>query len=128
MFSDVPNLATFFGYTNASWTLKADMTSDWLCRLLKYMDKHDIQRCVPRVHDHSMTTKPMLELSSGYVQRGTSRLPKQGAKWPFKLYQNYIQDRLLISFSKIDDGTLELVHEESKENSSQPAYTASAEN
>ena len=128
MFSDVPNLATFFGYTNASWTLKADMTASWLCRLLNYMDQHDKQRCVPRITDPTMTTRPMLELTSNYIQRALSRLPQQGSKWPFRLYQNYLQDRLLISLSKIDDGTIELTHVQSVESSRQPTYSASAEN
>lgn len=128
MLSNVPNLATFFGYTNASWTLKADMTASWLCRLLKYMDEHGTQRCVPRVSDPAMATRPMLELTSNYVQRALSRLPQQGSTWPFKLYQNYLVDWLFTNFSQIDDGTLELTQVEKTESSSQPLYSASAEN
>ncbi|HET8935122.1 MAG TPA: NAD(P)/FAD-dependent oxidoreductase [Polyangiales bacterium] len=125
MFSDVPNLATFFGYINASWTLKADMTARWLCRLLKHMDENDVQRCVPRVSDPAMATRPMLELTSGYIQRALSRLPQQGTKWPFKLYQNYLPDRFLTSFSKIDDGILELTHVQPSASRGQSSYSTS---
>ena len=108
MLSDVPNLAMFFGYINASWTLKADLTASWLCRLLAYMDRHAVQRCVPRKVDRTITSHPMLDLTSGYVARAVGRLPSQGSKRPYKFYQNYLIDFLTTRLGSIDDGSLEL--------------------
>jgi monooxygenase len=107
MFSDLPNLALSFGYTNASWTLKADLTSEYVCRLLNHMDRHRYRICVPR-RDPSVEEEPFLDFSSGYVQRAISTLPRQGDRAPWKLYQNYVLDRALIKRGKIDDGVLEL--------------------
>ena len=67
MLSDVPNLVLSFGYTNASWTLKCDLTARWFCRLLRHMDKHGQQICAPRLADPAMERQPMLDFSSGYV-------------------------------------------------------------
>jgi len=107
LFSDVPNLAQFFGYINASWTLKADLTARWLCRLLEHMEKKGAERCVPRRVDPSITPEPLLALTSGYVQRAEGRLPMQGSKFPYKVYQNYFLDLLALRVAKIEDGTLE---------------------
>jgi cation diffusion facilitator CzcD-associated flavoprotein CzcO len=109
MFSDVPNLAYTFGYTNASWTLKADLVAEYACRVLRYMDKVGAMRCTPRRNDPSIGELPWLDFTSGYVLRTLSRFPKQGSKRPFRLYQNYILDLLTLRFGAIDDGTLELV-------------------
>ncbi len=107
MFSDVPNLAAAFGYTNASWTLKADLTSEYVCRLLNYMDEHGYAQCVPRQQDPSVTEVPFLSFTSGYVQRAIDQFPRQGSKKPWKLYQNYALDLLSLRFGKLDDGTME---------------------
>jgi cation diffusion facilitator CzcD-associated flavoprotein CzcO len=107
MFSDVPNLACAFGYTNASWTLKADLTADFVCRLLKRMDEKGAVQVTPRV-DASVHEEPFLDLTSGYVQRGLSQLPKMGDKQPWKLYQNYLLDVLMLRHGTLDDGALEL--------------------
>ena len=69
MFSDVPNLASSFGYTNASWTLKCDLTCEYVCRLLNHMQKHGYQQCTPRNVDPSVVEEPWIDFSSGYVQR-----------------------------------------------------------
>jgi cation diffusion facilitator CzcD-associated flavoprotein CzcO len=106
MFSDIPNMAFWFGYTNASWTLKADLTSEYVCRLLNHMDAKGVRVATPKVTDPEVTEEPYLDFSSGYVQRALARLPKQGSKRPWKLYQNYILDLRLFRHSPIEDGAL----------------------
>ncbi len=108
MMSDVPNLAVTFGYTNASWTLKADLTADYVCRLLRLMDERGVRQVTPRRRDPSVTDEPFLDFSSGYVQRALASFPKQGSRRPWKLYQNYIRDIAMLRHGKIDDGELEL--------------------
>jgi cation diffusion facilitator CzcD-associated flavoprotein CzcO len=105
MYSDVPNLASAFGYTNASWTLKADLTSAYVCRLLAYMDARGYVEARP-VRDETVAEAPFLDFSSGYVQRALEQLPRQGTTKPWKLYQNYALDLLTLKFGKIDDGTM----------------------
>lgn len=124
LLSDVPNLAQFFGYTNASWTLKANLTATWLCRLLKHMDEHGLTRCVPRLIDPSIKPEPLLNLTSGYVQRALGRLPMQGSKFPYKVYQNYILDLLTVRLTKIDDGTLEFSAGPRSQDQQEPARAA----
>jgi len=106
MFSDVPNLASTFGYTNASWTLKADLTAEYLCRILNKMDRGGYAYCTPHNDDPTVTPDATPPLSSGYMQRGKDVMPKQGSKRPWKLYQNYAKDMLALRFGTIDDGTL----------------------
>ena len=106
MFSDIPNMVCTFGYTNASWTLKADLVADFVCRLLQYMDKRGYKQCVPRRLDPSVHEEPFVDFSSGYVQRALGELPKQGSKMPWKLYQNYALDILMLRLASVDDGTL----------------------
>jgi monooxygenase len=105
MFSDVPNLAYAFGYTNASWTLKVDLTSEYVCRLLNHLQRTGDSICMPR-HDPAVEERPFLDFSSGYVQRAADRMPKQGSKRPWRLYQNYVLDLFTLSFGKVDDGTM----------------------
>ncbi|HSR93634.1 MAG TPA: NAD(P)/FAD-dependent oxidoreductase [Solirubrobacterales bacterium] len=105
MLSGVPNMAFTVGYTNASWTLKADLTSEYVCRLLNHMDAHGHTRCVPEA-DPSLTERPLLEFTSGYVQRSLDRFPKQGSREPWKLRQNYILDIRTIRRGAIDDGAM----------------------
>ena len=107
MYSGLPNLINTFGYTNASWTLKADLTAGYLCRLLRHMQRHGQAVATPR-RDPAMPVQPFLEFTSGYVQRAADQLPKQGARKPWRLYQNYLLDLLMLRFGRIDDGTLEL--------------------
>jgi monooxygenase len=106
MYSDVPNLASSFGYTNASWTLKCDLTCEYVCRLINYMDRHGYKQCVPHNIDPSITELPSLDFSSGYVQRSVAKLPKQGSKRPWRLYQNYALDIVSLRFGKVDDGVM----------------------
>ena len=107
MFSDVPNLACTFGYTNASWTLKADLTADFICRVLNHMSKTGTRSCTPRRLDPELHEEPFVDFSSGYVQRAAADLPKQGSKRPWKLYQNYALDILTLRFGKVADDVLE---------------------
>jgi cation diffusion facilitator CzcD-associated flavoprotein CzcO len=107
MYSDVPNLASAFGYTNASWTLKCDLTCGYVCRLLNFMDAKGFRQCTPRNRDEAMSAEPFLDFSSGYVQRALDRLPKQGAKAPWKLHQNYALDIMSLKFSALQDSAME---------------------
>jgi len=107
MFSDVPNLASSFGYTNASWTLKCDLTCEYVCRLLNHMQKHGYRQCMPRNVDPSVSVEPWIDFSSGYVQRALPLLPKQGSKIPWKLYQNYAFDIMMLRYGSVDDGVME---------------------
>jgi monooxygenase len=107
MFSDVPNLASTFGYTNASWTLKCDLTCEYVCRLINYMDRRGYKQCVPHNADPSITELPSLDFSSGYVQRSVAQMSKQGSKRPWRLYQNYALDIVSLRFGKIDDGVMQ---------------------
>ena len=109
MYSDVPNLASSFGYTNASWTLKSDLTAEYVCRLLKHMDVGGYARCTPRKRDASIAEQPAIDFSSGYIQRAKDVLPKQGSKRPWRLHQNYALDMLEFRFASVDDGTMEFV-------------------
>jgi len=107
MSSDVPNLAMALGYTNASWTLKCDLTSDYVCRLLNFMGQHGYAYCTPRKRDPSISEEPALSFTSGYVQRALASLPKQGSKKPWRLNQNYALDLMALRFGTVDDGTVE---------------------
>jgi hypothetical protein len=106
MFSDVPNMASAFGYTNASWTLKADLTSEYVCRLLNHMDRAGMDICVPHLDEPGMAATPWLDFSSGYVQRAMDKFPKQGTKAPWKVHQNYALDLAALRLGKLDDGVM----------------------
>jgi monooxygenase len=103
MYSDVPNLASSFGYTNASWTLKCDLTCEYVCRLLNYMQARGYSECRPLNKDSELEPAPWLDFTSGYVQRALDRLPKQGSKTPWKLHQNYALDMLALRLSPVAD-------------------------
>jgi cation diffusion facilitator CzcD-associated flavoprotein CzcO len=105
MISGVPNLAFAVGYTNASWTLKADLTAQYACRLIAYMDKHGYAWCCPE-RDPDVGEEPLMSFTSGYVQRDISRFPKQGSIRPWKLFQNYALDLWMIRHSKLADGSI----------------------
>ena len=107
MYDDVPNLAQAFGYTNASWTLKCDLTSEYVCRLVKYIDEHGFSSCTPRLNDPSVTREPALDFNSGYVLRALDEIPSQGSKHPWRLHQNYVRDLRMLRFGSLEDGTME---------------------
>ena len=107
MFSDVPNLAFAVGYTNASWTLKCDLTAEYVCRLLNYMDQHGYSTCIPRANDPGIEEEPVIDFNSGYVLRALHTLPHQGSKTPWRLHQNYVKDLSMMRYGRVDDGTME---------------------
>lgn len=107
MYADMPNLASVFGYTNASWTLKADLTCDYVCRLLNEMKRVGSTQCTPRLPASGFATEPWVDFSSGYFQRALARFPKQGVERPWKLYQNYVKDLWMLRYGKLRDGALE---------------------
>jgi cation diffusion facilitator CzcD-associated flavoprotein CzcO len=106
MLSDVPNLAWCTGYTNASWTLRADLASRHVCRLIDFMDRRGYDQVVPHAVPHDVEQRPLLDLSSGYVARAADALPKQGTKAPWSLRQNYLLDLLTTRFARIDNPSL----------------------
>jgi len=106
MLEGVPNLAVAVGYTNASWTLKCDLTCDYVCRLLNRMRETGMRQCTPVNDDPSISTEPLLGLTSGYVLRAVDRFPKQGSKPPWRVYQSYLRDYRALKLGDIDDGVM----------------------
>jgi cation diffusion facilitator CzcD-associated flavoprotein CzcO len=107
MFSGIPNLAIALGYTNASWTLKCDLTCEYVCRLLNHMDFHGYRRVLPRELPPGEGTRPFIDLRSGYVQRALSAFPKQGERAPWRLYQNYARDIMMLRRGPLEDEGIE---------------------
>jgi hypothetical protein len=107
MLGGVPNFAFTFGYTNSSWTLRADLVSQYVCRLLEHMDANGYEQCTPTNRDNSITTEPFIDLTSGYVTRTISAFPKQGSRAPWRQYQNYMLDMATLRYRAVDDGVLE---------------------
>jgi monooxygenase len=105
MVSGVPNLAFSVGYTNASWTLKCDLTSRYVCRLVEHMARHGYAECRPE-RDPRVEEIPLIDFNSGYVQRAIAEFPRQGATLPWRVYQNYVRDLRLIEKAPIEDGAL----------------------
>ncbi|HEY2717935.1 MAG TPA: NAD(P)/FAD-dependent oxidoreductase [Solirubrobacterales bacterium] len=103
MLNGVPNFAFTIGYTNASWTLKADLVAEYVCRLLGHMEAGHYDHCAPEVSDPGMGEEPLLDFNSGYVLRSIAELPKQGSKEPWKLRQNYPLDLRSLRFGPVDD-------------------------
>lgn len=102
MLSDVPNLAICFGYTNASWTLKADLTAAYVCRLLNTMRSRGMRQATPRISAQATGEAPFLDFTSGYVQRAMQSFPKQGTRRPWRLRQNYLLDLIALRFGSVD--------------------------
>ena len=110
MFSDVPNLALSIGYTNASWTLKAELICRYVCRLLNHMRDTGTRQCTPRLRDPNLQPTPFLDLNSGYVRRAMDQFPKQGPDVPWRLHQNYALDLLMLQRGSVDDGVMEFAN------------------
>jgi cation diffusion facilitator CzcD-associated flavoprotein CzcO len=106
MLSDVPNFGFVAGYTNASWTLKADLTSEYVCRLLNHMDANGHRQCMPHNDDPDVSDQPFIDFSSGYVMRAIAEFPRQGSKAPWRLRQNYALDIGTLRYAPIDDGAM----------------------
>jgi len=107
MMSGVPNLASVFGYINASWTLKADLICNYVCRLLNHMDRKGLRQATPKSPDNAAAAPFVQKFTPGYIQRSLESWPKQGAAAPWRVYQNYFRDTLALKWSPVDDGTLE---------------------
>ena len=108
MFSGVPNLAQVIGYTTASWTLKADITCEYVCRLLTFMRRRRYVAAVPR-RSGEVEEEPFASLTSGYVQRAIGAMPKQGSKRPWRMHRNYALDALSLRYGRVADGTMEFI-------------------
>jgi cation diffusion facilitator CzcD-associated flavoprotein CzcO len=108
MLEDVPNLALAVGYTNASWTLKCDLTCGYVTRLLNHLRATGNRQCTPRNRDASVVPQPLLGLSSGYVQRSADRFPKQGSKFPWQVHQSYLRDYRALKRSRLEDEAMEI--------------------
>lgn len=106
MFADVPNTAFVVGYTNASWTLKSDLVATLVCRLLAHMERERFAICYPHNADPALAREPLIDLAAGYVKRAIDHFPKQGARAPWRLRQNYLRDLLDIRRLDLDDGVL----------------------
>lgn len=106
MLSDIPNFILTFGYTNSSWTLKAELTANYTCKLLRYMDRNGYRIATPK-SDPQVADVPFLNFTSGYVQRAADLLPRQGDRRPWQVYQNYMQDKFTIQYGRVDDGVMD---------------------
>jgi monooxygenase len=103
MLCGVPNMALTLGYTNASWTLKADLVARYVCRTINHMDAQGAAICIPQPPDASLPTAPIIDLKSGYVMRSLHELPRQGSSAPWRLHQNYIRDVRLLKRGPLED-------------------------
>jgi monooxygenase len=106
MLGGVPNFALTMGYTNASWTLKADLTCRYVCRLLDHMRDHGYAVCMPSPADPAMERAPLLGLNSGYVRRSIAAFPSQGTRRPWRVRQNYPLDALELRLGRLEDGVM----------------------
>jgi cation diffusion facilitator CzcD-associated flavoprotein CzcO len=107
MISGVPNFASVFGYINASWTLKADLICNYVCRLLNFMDRKGVRQVTPRPVDESVAAPFIENFTPGYMQRALASWPKQGRKKPWRVYQNYLRDTISLRWTRVDDEGLE---------------------
>ena len=109
MLSNLPNFFIYVGYTNASWTLKVDLTNEYISRILKYLDKHSYAALKVMVNENTLKPLPLLNLNSNYIHRSANMLPKQGDKIPWRLYQNYLLDYKLLCIDNIRDKWLKFI-------------------
>jgi monooxygenase len=107
MMSGVPNFASVFGYINASWTLKADLICNYVCRILNFMDRKGVRQVTPNPIGESAVAPFVENFSSGYIQRALNSWPKQGQKKPWRVYQNYFRDTISLKWTRVDDEGLE---------------------
>jgi monooxygenase len=121
MLSEIPNFAFTLGYSNASWTLKADLTSEYVCRLLNHMDEHGYSQCVPRARGLAPSEEPVVTLKSGYVLRSLDLLPKQGPGDPWMLRMNYALDLRALRHGPLTDSAMEFSSPARKPNPAEPA-------
>ena len=111
-YSDVPNMASTFGYINASWTLRVDLNCDYVCRLLNHMRDTGTDQCTPRLRpsDRDMPERPWIDdFSAGYMQRMMPKMPKQGDRAPWLNTQRYSKDKKLLGNASVDDGVMQFI-------------------
>jgi monooxygenase len=106
MIEGVPNFAFAVGYTHTSWTLKADLTGEYVGRLLRHMDAHGYRQCVPGAHDASVAQRPLLDFEAGYILRSADQMPKQGSRTPWRLRMSYPFDVVTVRLGRLDDGVM----------------------
>lgn len=111
LFEGVPNAAMIFGYTNSSWTLKSDLSSEYICRLINYMDQMGAVKAVPvnkdnSIQKHSFITDGSGCTNAGYIQRALDKMPLQGDRLPWKVHMNYLKDLPMLRYSSLNDGTM----------------------
>ena len=106
MISGVPNLAAVFGYTNASWTLKADLICAYVCRLLNFMDGKGMRQVTPEPGDETAAAPFVQKFNPGYIERALANWPKQGSKAPWRVYQNYVRDTISLKWNRVDNPAL----------------------
>ncbi|MES2509724.1 MAG: NAD(P)/FAD-dependent oxidoreductase [Pseudomonadota bacterium] len=106
MLSGVPNMIYVTGYTNASWTLKADLVGDYACRLLNFMARKGWGQCTPTLNDPGIQPESWIDFTSGYIQRAIDKFPAQGNRRPWRLSQNYVLDLFTLRYGRVDDGTM----------------------
>ncbi len=116
LLEDLPNMGFVFGYTNASWTLKADLVLKYVCRIINRMSKTGARQVVPRNTDGDPGGVPFIDLQSGYVMRAKDKMPQQGQRLPWRLYQNYVLDFLMLKFGRLNDGRLAFSKSQRSEN------------
>lgn len=121
MFSGIPNLTLAFGYTNASWTLKCDLSNGYFCRLIQYMDEYGFTKCVPDQNDPNLELESFVDFNSSYILRYIQTYPKQGNKEPWKLKQDYYQDLKKLKKERVDDDFMKF------SNSTKPSAVSTAE-
>ena len=115
MFSNVPNFSSVFGYLNASWTLRADIVAEYVCRVLNHMQATGTDIAVPALADPtSLTEENIFDFSSGYIQRSLHIMPKSTVALPWRLSQNYVQDRIDMRTGAIADGVLTFTSAQAK--------------
>jgi cation diffusion facilitator CzcD-associated flavoprotein CzcO len=110
MLSGVPNFAFTIGYTNASWTLKADLVAEYVVRLLRHMDRHGYRQCVPTNEDPTVAERPLLDFQAGYVLRSLHELPKAGSRRPWRLGMSYAHDVVRLRYGTVEDGAMRFSH------------------
>ncbi len=124
MLDGVPNLALCIGYTNASWTLKSDLSCEYVCRLLNHLSASGSDQAVPVLDGRRVTPQPLLNLDSGYIRRSLQEFPQQGSETPWKLRQNYPLDVAALRLGRIDDGVLRLSSAAAREREGVPEPVA----
>ncbi len=112
MLEGVPNFAFTVGYTNASWTLKADLSAEYVCRLLITLRRRHVRQCTPHNHDASVADGPLLALNAGYIQRAKDRVPQQGTRFPWQVHESYLKDYRAMKLSKVDDEAMAFTNPE----------------